>query len=145
MDSAGACDAAGQVIGAEQQRSTGFGEETAQNIPLLGHEELAFKILNLFELRGSGSGRCLLMRQDGGRGLRLESRLAPVGHQRATGGQGDVLQVGGDARSTVDGDGSGVLVATRWVAHNFDAEIRPGYGWPRKCDAEQAAFKQEGV
>src|SRR5439155_11847287 len=150
-DSAGAGDAAGEVIGAEQRRSTGFGEESAEDIPLLGHEELAFEILNLLELRASGSGRCLLMRQGGGSGLRLEGALAAVGHEGVASGQGDVLQVGGDARATVDGDGSGLLVATGWVAHNVDAEIRleelarGGYGRPREGDAEQAAFEQEGV
>src|SRR5207245_9508224 len=125
-DSAGAGDAACELIGAEQRRSTRFGEEAAEDIPLLGHEELAFEILNLLELRPSGSGRCLLMRQGGGSGLRLEGALAAVGHEGVASGQGDVLQVGGDARATVDGDGSWVLVATGWVAHDVDAEIRLG-------------------
>src|SRR5207245_8991858 len=84
-------------------------------------------------------------------GRRLEGALAAVSHEGAASGQGDVLQVGGDARATVDGDGSGVLVTTGWVAHNFDAEIRleelarGSYGRPREGDAEHAAFEQEGV
>src|SRR5262245_5983367 len=64
-------DAAGQVIGAEQRRSAGFGQGAAENIPLLGREELAFEIFNLLKLRASRSARCLLMYQRGGSCLRL--------------------------------------------------------------------------
>src|SRR5215831_20834513 len=91
------------------------------------------------------------MRQGGGSGLRLEGGLAAVGHKRAASGQDDVLQVGGNARATVDGDGSGVLVATGWVAHNFDTKFRldklagGGYGRPREGDPQQAPFEQQGV
>src|SRR5207253_5993188 len=80
-DSAGACDSARQVIGAEQRRSTGFAEEAAEDIPLLGHEELAFEILDLLELRASGRGRCLFMYQRGGSRLRLKRALAAIGHK----------------------------------------------------------------
>src|SRR5437667_12497938 len=93
-DSTGACDSAREVIGAEQRRSTGFAEQAAEDIPLLGHEELAFEILNLLELCRSGSRRCLLVRQGGGRGLRLKRGLAAVGQERDAGGQSYVLQGG---------------------------------------------------
>src|SRR5262245_10011382 len=85
------------------------------------------------------------MYQYSGSGLRLQSRLAAVGHECAAGGQCDVLQVGGDARATIDGNGSGVLVATGRVAHNFDPKIRLGYWRPWKRDTKQATFKQQGV
>src|ERR1700756_5009190 len=89
------------------------------------------------------------MYQRGGCRLRLKRALAAVGHKsdaRAARGQRDVLQVRGNAGTTVDGDRRGVPVATGWVAHNFDAEIRRCIYWrPWQRDADQAAFEQEGV
>src|SRR5262245_15712505 len=102
--SAGACDALRDVIDAEQHRSTGFGEQPTEDIPLLGHEELAFEFLNLLELCGCGSRRCLLMRHRSGCGLRLKCGLAAVCHKSDDGDasrRGNVLQVGGDTRTTV--------------------------------------------
>ena len=64
---------------------------------------------------------------------------------------GDVRQVGGDARAAVHGDGGGVLVATGWVAHDFDTELRldalagGGYWRPRESNTEQAPLQQERV
>ena len=88
------------------------------------------------------------MYQRGGSRLRLKRALAAIGHKsdaRAASRQSDVLQIGGDARPTVDGNGSGVLVATGWVPDNFDAEIRLRYWRPRKRHTEQAAFEQQRV
>src|SRR5437867_3747182 len=59
--SACACDAPREVIGAELRRPALLGERTAKGIELLRHKELAFEILDLFELRGGGRGRCLLV------------------------------------------------------------------------------------
>src|SRR6202000_1353560 len=108
-DYADSGDAAGKVISAEQRRSARSAEKAAEVIRVLCHKELAFEILNLFELRGSEWDRCLLVRERGRDGLRLESGLATVGHERDAARLGDVLQVGGDARAAVHGDGSGVL------------------------------------
>src|SRR5262249_3181866 len=80
-NSTGTSDTACEVIGAKQSRSSRFGEDASEDVRLLGREELAFEILNLLELRASGSGRCLLMRQSSGSSLRLERALAAVSHE----------------------------------------------------------------
>src|SRR5205823_12401718 len=97
-------------------------------------------------LRASGSGSCLLMYQSGGSRLRLQRALAAVGHECVACRQRDVLEIRGNARPTVDRNGSGVLVASGGIAHHFNSEIRlAGCRRPRKCDAEKAAFEQERV
>src|SRR5215472_1783811 len=114
---------------------------------MLRHKELAFEIFNLFELGGGRSGGCFLVNKRGCDGLRLETGLATISHKRNAGGERDVFEVGNDARTAIYRDGSGVLVATGWVAHDFDPEIGldgltgGSYGRPRESDAEEAAFE----